>query len=218
MGTRLRPLTNEIPKALVKVGSESFFERQLRLLHGRGVTDISVITGYRAEAFSPWHGTSGLSFVYNDHHYDWNNLYSMYLVRDRLANTLVLDGDVWIGDEVLPAVVPVTSRWYVGHRTDMVNEWAVVQDGAGRVCKIEVRGGEGWILTGISYWSGLDSLHLVAVMEEMMARPDAPSLFWDEAPRSSLDVLEVYAQPLGSGDWAEVDTVDELMSLRRRLG
>ncbi|MGD9939341.1 MAG: NTP transferase domain-containing protein [Clostridia bacterium] len=218
MGTRLRPLTNAIPKALVKVGSESFFERQVRLLRNQGIADITVLTGYCAEAFRPWYDETDLLFVHNEHYHDWNNLYSMFLVRNRLADTLVLDGDVWIGDEVLPSCSPATSRWYVGHRTGMANEWVVVQDGSGRVRRIEVRGGEGWILTGISYWSAHDGPILAGVMEGMMARPDAPTLFWDDAPRNSLDDIEVRAQPLGSGAWVEVDTVDELQSLRQRVG
>lgn len=218
MGTRLRPLTNEVPKALVKIGSESFFERQVRLLRNRGIEEITVLTGYHAEAFKPWHDEPDLCFIHNEHYHDWNNLYSMYLVRDRLADTLVLDGDVWIGEGVLPDRTPATSRWFVGHRTDMVKEWVVVQDVSGRVCRIEVRSGEGWILTGISYWSGQDGPCLATVMEGMMHRPDATTLFWDEAPRSSLEVLEVHAEHLGSGDWTEVDTVEELMSLRQRVG
>lgn len=218
MGTRLRPLTNDIPKALVKVDTESFFERQLRLLRSLGLTDITVLTGYKAEAFQPWHGDRDLQFVHNEHFHDWNNLYSMYLVRDRLGNSLVLDGDVWIGEGVLPWQAPVTSRWFVGHHTAMASEWAVVQDDTGRVKQIEVRGGEGWILTGISYWSGQDGPYLATVMEGMMHRPDATSLFWDEAPRSALAILDIHAQALGPDDCVEVDTVDELLSLRQRIG
>jgi CTP:phosphocholine cytidylyltransferase-like protein len=218
MGTRLRPLTNDVPKALVRVGAESFFERQLRLLRAQGIGDISVVTGYKASAFQPWHGDRDLCFVHNEHYHDWNNLYSMYLVREKLGDTLVLDGDLWIGEEVIPSRAPLTSCWYVGHRDTMANEWAVVQDSEGRVSRIEVRSGEGWILTGLSYWSGQDGPYLASVMDHMMHRQDATSLFWDEAPRTSLDVLEVHAQLLGSEDWAEVDTVDELMSLRERVG
>ena len=100
----------------------------------------------------------------------------------------------------------------------MASEWTVVHDDTGRVSRIEVRDGEGWILTGISYWSAHDGPYLARVMEELMHRPDATSLFWDEAPRTSLGVLQVYSQALNSEHWAEVDTVEELLSLRRRIG
>lgn len=218
MGTRLRPLTNEIPKALVSVGNESFFERQVRLLRRQGIREITVLTGYCAQAFLPWHEDRDLNFVHNDHFHDWNNLYSMFLVRDRLGDTLVLDGDVWVGEEALPSRAPRTSRWFVGHRTGMANEWAVVQDDSGRVSRIEVRGGAGWILTGLSYWSAHDGPVLARVMEGLMSQSEGPNLFWDEAPRRSLDVLEIHAQPLNTDDWAEVDTVEELMSLRQKIG
>lgn len=218
MGTRLRPLTEHVPKALVRVGNESFFERQLRLLRAVGVDDVTVVTGYRAEAFRPWRDTPGMSIVHNERYADWNNLYSMYLVRERLGGTIVLDGDVWIGESVLPREAPVASRWYVGHRDDMRNEWAVVTDDSGRVGRIDVRSGSGWILTGISYWSEGDGARLGALMERMMAEPGAESRFWDEAPRSSLGELRVEAERIGPADWAEVDTVAELEALKARTG
>ena len=46
MGTRLRPLTNEIPKCLVKVNGTPMIERQIRYLHEAGDTDITLISGY----------------------------------------------------------------------------------------------------------------------------------------------------------------------------
>jgi CTP:phosphocholine cytidylyltransferase-like protein len=215
MGTRLRPLTDEIPKALVEVDGESFFGRQVRLLGLAGVDDITVVTGYRASAFEPWRADPRLRFVHNERYHDWNNLYSMHLVRDRLGDTLVLDGDVWIGAGVLPAASPATSRWYVGRREAMRNEWAVACDDIGRVERIDVRSGSGWILTGISYWTGADGAFLSGVIESLMGRADAPSLFWDDAPRTSLGEIYVTAERLGSADWAEVDTVEELEALRK---
>jgi CTP:phosphocholine cytidylyltransferase-like protein len=218
MGMRLRPLTNEIPKALVKIGSESFFERQLRLLRVAGITDITVVTGYKAEAFRRWHGEPGLCFVHNDRFQDWNNLFSMYLVRQRLADTVVLDGDVWIADQVLPIRRPPTSRWYVGYRRNMRNEWLVRTDQYGRVQRIDVASGAGWILTGISFWTAADGPILANLMHSMIDRPDAAQLFWDDAPRSALARITVVASRLGPRDWAEVDTVAELAELSRYTG
>jgi len=217
MGTRLRPLTETVPKALVKVQAESFFERQLRLLEAVGVNDVTVVTGYRAEAFLPWHGRPGLRFVHNERFYDWNNLYSMHLVRERLGDTLVLDGDVWIGEGVLPTASPDTSRWFVGHKDAEAAEWAVVTDEDARVSRIDVRSGPGWILTGISYWTRGDGAAIRAFVERMMGEPGAESRFWDDAPRALLGELRVKAQRIGPRDWAEVDTVAELEALKATL-
>jgi len=49
-GTRLRPLTDDRPKALVDVGGETILHRAVRLLLAAGVREIVVATGYRAEA------------------------------------------------------------------------------------------------------------------------------------------------------------------------
>ena len=42
MGTRLRPLTNDIPKCLVKVNGMPMVERQIQFLHEIGIEDITL--------------------------------------------------------------------------------------------------------------------------------------------------------------------------------
>ncbi|MGE5627660.1 MAG: sugar phosphate nucleotidyltransferase, partial [Solirubrobacterales bacterium] len=51
MGTRLRPLTNNTPKSLVKVKGEPMAERQIRFLKEKGIEDIVVVTGYLNDKF-----------------------------------------------------------------------------------------------------------------------------------------------------------------------
>jgi choline kinase len=50
VGSRLRPLTDDRPKALVEVGGESIIGRAIRLLHAHGVREVIVATGYEADA------------------------------------------------------------------------------------------------------------------------------------------------------------------------
>jgi CTP:phosphocholine cytidylyltransferase-like protein len=213
MGTRLRPLTDDRPKSLVETAGESFFSRQLRLLAEIGVKDITVVTGYRAEAFSPWKGRPGLEFVHNEHYFDRNNLWSMYLVRDRLGGGLVLEGDVWIGEGVLPGSAPERSSWFVGYRENMRNEWAVRVDQEDRVRRIEVTSGSDWILSGISYWTEADGRFIAARVAEMAEDPSSFQLFWDEVPRAHLDALDVRARRIASADWAEIDTLEDRQAL-----
>jgi NDP-sugar pyrophosphorylase family protein len=49
LATRLRPLTDKIPKALVEIGNEPFIAHQLRLLRSRGVDRVVLCLGYRGE-------------------------------------------------------------------------------------------------------------------------------------------------------------------------
>lgn len=49
LATRLRPVTEKIPKALVEVGGQPFMVHQLRLLHSHGVRHVIISAWYRGE-------------------------------------------------------------------------------------------------------------------------------------------------------------------------
>ena len=49
LATRLRPLTERIPKALVEINGEPFIAHQLRLLHARGIRRVVLCLGYLGE-------------------------------------------------------------------------------------------------------------------------------------------------------------------------
>ena len=48
-GTRVRPLTNEIPKTMIEVYGKTVLESQIEIYRNCGITDITVVTGYQSE-------------------------------------------------------------------------------------------------------------------------------------------------------------------------
>src|SRR6185369_4113763 len=50
IGSRLRPITDDRPKALVDLGGETILARTVRLLANYGVRKIVLATGYREDA------------------------------------------------------------------------------------------------------------------------------------------------------------------------
>ena len=46
LATRMRPLTEQLPKALLKVGGEPFVAHQLRLFAREGITDVKLLVGH----------------------------------------------------------------------------------------------------------------------------------------------------------------------------
>ncbi len=51
LGSRLRPYTNALPKALVPVNGTPLLDYQLSSLRKRGINNISLVTGYLPDAF-----------------------------------------------------------------------------------------------------------------------------------------------------------------------
>jgi len=49
LATRLRPLTETIPKSLVEIGGRPFVEYQIELLRAHGLTEIVLLVGYLGE-------------------------------------------------------------------------------------------------------------------------------------------------------------------------
>lgn len=67
LGTRLWPITTEIPKPMVPVAGVPYLEHQLRLFQRQGITDVVLLTGYLGEQIEDYFGTgeaSGLKLRY----------------------------------------------------------------------------------------------------------------------------------------------------------
>jgi len=110
-GTRLRPITNDIPKCLVPLLGKSLLERQTEVLKSAGLTNIHVATGYRKDqieklgyktSFNPLfdktnmveslfsalefiEGEEDLIITYGDIVYQKNNLDKVLASNDEIA-------------------------------------------------------------------------------------------------------------------------------------
>jgi mannose-1-phosphate guanylyltransferase len=56
LGTRLQPLTNQIPKPMLPVAGIPFTEHQIVKAQRAGITEIVLATSYLAEVFEPYFG------------------------------------------------------------------------------------------------------------------------------------------------------------------
>src|SRR5258708_875780 len=68
LATRLRPVTEQVPKALISVGGEPFLAHQLRLLRDAGIQRAVLCVGYLGEKIQEYAGDGsafGLSLTYS---------------------------------------------------------------------------------------------------------------------------------------------------------
>jgi NDP-sugar pyrophosphorylase family protein len=102
LATRLRPVTEKIPKLLVEVAGEPFFSHQLRLLKEAGLTRIVLCLGYLGEMIVDRYGDGARWGVQIDYSFDGPKLLG---TGGALIKALPQLGDafyVLYGDSYLP--------------------------------------------------------------------------------------------------------------------
>jgi len=101
-GTRLRPLTDEIPKCMVPVNGKSILERQVTLFQSYSFDSVVVIGGYRADKLRD----CGAAVVLNENYEDSNMVYSLMCAEKYLQGDVIVSyGDIIYEAEVLEKIL-----------------------------------------------------------------------------------------------------------------
>ena len=105
-GTRLRPLTDHRPKCLVEVQGKPMLQYQLEALSAAGVRECIMVVGHRAQQVRTYFGRSfrgvSITYVENEIYDRTNNIYSLWLARDRVTDDmLLLEGDLIYEPELI---------------------------------------------------------------------------------------------------------------------
>jgi len=113
MATRLRPITEKIPKLLVEVAGEPFFSHQLRLLKKNGLTKIVLCVGYLGEMIVEQYGDGSKWGVEIQYSFDGEKLLG---TGGALIRALPKLGDafyVLYGDSYLPIDYQAVGRAFL---------------------------------------------------------------------------------------------------------
>ena len=97
LGTRLRPLTESIPKALIPVQGKPLTEHVLDILRSHGVTEAILALCYRADQVSDYFGDGsrfGMSIGYIIEEQPRGTAGFLSLLKQKERTLLVLNGDV----------------------------------------------------------------------------------------------------------------------------
>lgn len=217
MGTRLRPLTLTTPKSLVEVNGKPMLERQIEYLQEIGVQEIIVVTGYLAEKFDYLAHKYNVKLVHNDKYDVYNNIYTMYVVREYLQDAYVMDADVYLHRNIF-IENPASSLYFSAKKEDFRDEWIIKYDENRKVYDIEIGDGDDdYILCGISYWSKEDGVHIVKKLEEAVDQENFSELYWDNIVKDNIQDLNVHLYEIDSNDSFEIDSVEDLQKVEEKL-
>ena len=143
MAKRLRPLTDTMPKCLLKVGGRTLLERTVDAMAAAGITEFVVVTGYRAEQIREFL-TSHFSlfsfhFIDNLDYENNNNIYSLWLSGQVVwgREFLLMDSDILCDPQAVAEVARQTEPALALNRHELgEEEMKIVVDADFRITEI----------------------------------------------------------------------------------
>lgn len=214
-GTRLRPVTLEIPKPLVSVNGKAMIETIIEGLHQNGIYEIYVVVGHLKEKFAFLQERyPGLELIENPWYDTCNNISSLYVAREHLEDAVILDGDQLLFSPAILHRSFERSGYSCIWTDEHTDEWLLSLNEGGVVTGCSRTGGAGgWQLFSLSRWNSEDARRLRGHLELEFAEKHNDQIYWDDvALFCHPEEYELGVYPIRWGDLQEIDNLSELVA------
>lgn len=106
LGTRLRPLTDKIPKSLIEINGKTILVNALEKLEKNNIKEVILVVGYLKnkikEKVGDRFGKIKITYIENDIYDKTNNSYSLWLgLKDLNEDVLIMEGDIFFENKLL---------------------------------------------------------------------------------------------------------------------
>lgn len=209
LSSRFAPISYEKPKGVLRVRGEVLIERQIEQLREAGITDITVVVGYKKEYFFYLRKKYGVTLVNNDEYASRNNNGSLWRVRGCLGNTYVCSSDDYFTQNPFNAYV-FKAYYSAQYAEGPTKEWCMETGAGGRITKVTVGGSNSWYMLGHVYFDRAFSERFVKILEEEYDRPETVDMLWEDLYIEHIKELDMVLRPYPAGAINEFDSLDEL--------
>jgi choline kinase len=225
VGSRLMPLTRDLPKALVKVGDVPVLEGLLGACARAGIGEAVIVTGYLHDVIDDWLGRTALPLstttVFNEAYATRGNAWSVACARDALAGSdfVKFDGDLVFEPRLLlellsqppGSVVALDARADLDEEAMKATVTANLVTAMGKWLPSADAAGES---IGIERIAEQDARWLFETIDGLMSEGKTDAYYEDAYHVMVRAGWRLAAWPIGALRWSEIDDAADLERAR----
>lgn len=220
MGTRMRPLTEKMPKPLVPVAGTPMVETVIKALLAANVDQIYIVTGYLGHQFQYLEEKyNNVTLLENTVYESINNISSVYTALDVLkkGDCYICEADLYISDSSFMQKDYDESGYFGKYVEGYSEDWVFEQDEKKRITRVGKGGTDCYNMVGVAFFKEKEANCLAEKIELTYGTQGYEQLFWDDVVNSYLEELNLTVHPVSEEMIVEIDTVHELEEVEEKL-
>lgn len=222
VGSRLRPLTDSVPKTMVKVNGESIIERLLKQIDAvEGVEkNVKIVAGYKYDILKNYVEKLGikLEFIINKDFDKTNNMYSLHLALKSLKGNndlVIINADCFYDENIVSEMITAKGDYIAIDKSSYSDESMKVKlDTNGQVSQMAkslLENDDVFVSIDLYTFSDKTKQQIQAIVQTFIDAKDLNS--WTEV---AIDVLakreesEIGVVDFSKSRWMEIDNHEDL--------
>lgn len=230
VSARLRPLTDNTPKCLLKIGGKTILERTLDNLRAYNLDDIIIVTGYFEEQIKSfvekYYPQLNVTYIFNEQYDTTNNIYSLWMTKDLVMNNemLLMDSDILFDKKILELLIKSKYQNCLALRSDhkLSDEEIKVRLNSDKsiaeISKtVDLKHAVGESL-GIEKFSSEFTKKLFEILDRKILVENKVKVFYEAAFQDAINEgNKIYAVDIGKLKCIELDFVEDIEEANREV-